>query len=169
MNMCPITALFSSFRFGCFVLTRGIFVPLASRLRASPRRKRARTRSTKKTGNARFVDRDRLKIGFTSVNSAKRRRPSSISRSTIPFHGDTSRRSRGNVRRNADMRRRLRDTERCGNAFVSRCSLLCVSIALIASSARLVSGQRWVRAQQSGEAMLVCSRWRSLFFSRRHE
>ena len=80
---------------------------------------------------------------------------SSSSRSTIPFRsGDTSRRSRGNLRRNADMRRRLRnlrETRRRGNAFVSRCLVLCLSIALIVSSARLVSGQRWVRV----EAMLV--------------
>ena len=112
----------------------------------------ARTRSTGEIGSAHFVVCDRLKINFASVNSAKRRRPSSISRSTIPFRsGDTSRRSRGNLRRNADMRRRLRDTRRRGNAFVSRCLVLCLSIALIVSSARLVSGQRWVRV----EAMLV--------------
>ena len=72
---------------------------------------------------------------------------SSIStRSTILFRGDTSRRSRGTVRRNADMPRSRQNSTRRGNAIISRCSLLYLSIALIVSSARLVSGQRWVRA-----------------------
>ena len=151
----PVSSFFSSFRFGCLVL---FFSPLSgvhsyrlATVHLSTRRKRARTRSTKKTGNVSFAVCDRLKIGFTSVDSANRRRQSSISRSTIPFRRDTSRRSRGNIRRDADMRRSRQKSTRRGNAFSSRCSLLCVSIALVASSARLVSGQRWVRV----ETMLV--------------
>jgi hypothetical protein len=120
-----------------------------------------RGRVTEKTGNVSPVVRDRSNIGFASVNRANDVESSTVSRSTIPCRdGDTLRareETDGGTRANADMRRSRRDTSRRGNAFVSRCSLLCLSIALIVSSARLVSGQRWVRAWIK-EAMLVSSR-----------
>ena len=122
----------------------------------------ARARSTGKTGNARFVDRDRLKsVSRVSIARNDDIDSSNSTRSTIPFrNGDTlgaREETVGGTRANADMHPFRRGTIQRGNAFVSPCSLLCLSIALIVSSARLVSGQRWVRAWIK-EAMLVSSR-----------